>query len=343
MDGYAIRSSDTERASRDFPAVLRLIDDVPAGTASNRTVEPGTAAKIMTGAPIPPGADAVVPWEDTEARTGSVAVLVPVPERKHVRPQGEDVPAGTEIISDGALLGPVHLGVLASLGRLAVHAHPRPRVAVLSTGDELRSPGDALGPGQIYDSNATLAAALLERAGATIGDVAMLGDDPAQISSWLKRAAAHNDLIVASGGASVGEHDWMRDVLSREGELTMWRVAMKPGKPVVFGSIGGTPVLGLPGNPGSAFVGIHVFVLPAVRVLGGKDPAPAFFTARLAAGVKGSASRTVFCRVRIDGGRAVPLPAQSSVVLSNLLPTEAFAIVPPGGLPEGADVRVEPL
>lgn len=341
MDGYAIRAADTRGASSASPVVLRLIEDLPAGTAPTLAVEPGTAAKIMTGAPVPSGADAIVPWEDTEARDGAVAVMAEFAPRKHVRPRGEDVAAGTEVIAPGTLLGPVYLGVLASLGRADVLATPRPRVAVLSTGDELAEPGAPLQPGQIYESNAVLLGALLEANGASVGASALIGDDPEEIAAWLKRAAAEHDLIVTTGGASVGEHDWLRDVLMREGELRLWRVAIKPGKPIAFGAIAGTPVFALPGNPGSAFVGVHVFVAPAVRVLAGRDASPSAGTRRLARSVKGSPTRTLFCRVRLDGDLAVPLPAQSSVVLSNLLPTEAFAIVPPGGLPEGAQVKVE--
>ena len=343
MDGYAIRSDDTQGASKDAPVVLRLVEDLPAGTVPEVEIQSGTASKIMTGAPIPPGADAVVPWEDTQPRNGAVAVLVEVPPDKNVRPRGEDVPAGTQIVGVGDLLGPVHVGVLASLGRADVLVVRRPRVAVLSTGDELVAPGEKLRAGQIYESNSYLIAALLRSEGADVGTVATIKDEPEAIASWLKRAAGEHDVIVTSGGASVGEHDWLRDILSREGELKMWRVAIKPGKPIAFGSIAGTRVFSLPGNPGSAFVGMHVFVAPFVRAIAGRDPAPRGFTARLAKAVRGSQQRTLFCRVRLEGDTAIPLPAQSSVVLSNLLPTEAFAIVPPGGLPEGAEVRVEPL
>jgi molybdopterin molybdotransferase len=323
--------------------VLRLVDDLPAGTAPSRALEPGEAAKIMTGAPVPPGADAVVPWEDTEPGDGEVAVLAAVPERKHVRPRGEDLKAGDTVIDAGDVLRPIHLGVLASVGRTGVRAHPRPRVAVLSTGDELVATGGTLGPGQVFDSNATLVAAMCEAAGAEIVASGLVGDDPAAVGRWIAGAAPRADLVVTSGGASVGEHDWLREVLSREGELALWRIAIKPGKPIAFGRVSGTPVLALPGNPGSAFVGVHAFVAPAIRTLAARDPAPRWTSAPLARKVKGSPSRTLFCRVRLEGDRAVPLPAQSSVVLSNIVPTEGFAIVPPGGLPEGTEVRVELL
>jgi molybdopterin molybdotransferase len=297
----------------------------------------------MTGAPIPPGADTVVPWEDTEARDGAVAVLTSMPRGKHVRPKGEDVRAGREIIPAGTFLRPVHLGVIASIGRTRVEAIPRPRVAVLSTGDELVAPGGELRPGALFDANATLIAAMCEAVGATVTLTGLVGDEPNDVAEWLEGAAGMADLIVTSGGASVGEHDWLRDVLERHGALSLWRVAIKPGKPVAFGRVEGRPVLALPGNPGSAFVGVHVFVAAAIRKLAGRDPKPHAVRALLSEDVKGSPSRTLFCRVRLAGNKALPLPAQSSVVLSNIIPTEGFAIVPPGGLPAGAEVRVELL
>ncbi|MGH2726568.1 MAG: molybdopterin molybdotransferase MoeA [Actinomycetota bacterium] len=341
MDGYAIRSADTAGASPSSPRVLRLIEDLPAGTAPQHTVEPGTASKIMTGAPVPPGADAVVPWEDTEPRAGEVAVLAEIPVRKHVRPRGEDLKEGDEVIAPGTVLRPVHLGVIASVGRSHVQAIPKPRVAVLSTGDELVAAGGELAPGKVFDANQALIAALCEEAGASVTLTGLVGDEPKDVIGWLEDAAGMADLIVTSGGASVGEHDWLRDVLERYGELNLWRVAIKPGKPVAMGRIARAPVIALPGNPGSAFVGVHVFVAAAIRKLAGRDPAPRSMRALLTEDVKGSPSRTLFCRVRVAGTRAVPLPAQSSVVLSNIIPTEGFAIVPPGGLPAGSEVRVE--
>jgi molybdopterin molybdotransferase len=343
MDGYAIVSADTDDATADRPVVLRLVDDLPAGTEPRITIARGTAAKIMTGAPLPPGADAVVPWEDTHGLGNEVGVLVRVPPRKNVRPRGEDLRAGDEVISPGDVLRPVHIGVLASLGRTKVHAIPRPRVAVLSTGDELVAPGGTLGPGQVFDANAALGAAMCEQAGATVTLTGHVGDDPKAVASWLEDAAGMADLIVTSGGASVGEHDWLREVLERHGELSLWRVAIKPGKPIAFGRVAGTPVLALPGNPGSAFVGLHVFVASAVRKLAGRDTHARAVRAKLSIDVKGSPSRTLFCRVRLEDDLAVPLPAQSSVVLSNIIPTEGFAIVPPGGLAAGTEVRVELL
>ena len=337
MDGYAVRAEDTAAA----PVTLKMVDNLPAGSDPQVRVERGTAATIMTGAPMPPGADAVVPWEDTDRGDVEVTILRSTTQGKHVRPAGEDLRAGDEVILAGTELEPVHLGVIASLGRTEVSAHRRPRVSVLSTGDELAVPGEPLKPGQVYDANRTLLAAMCERAGADIDATALIGDEPDVIAAWLRQVARHADLIVTTGGASVGEHDWIRAILEAEGTLSLWRIAIKPGKPVAFGRIEGTAVLGLPGNPGSAFVGVHVFVARAIRAMAARAIEPQAVRARLGTAVKGSPSRTLFCRVRMDGSVAVPLPAQSSVVLSNLIPADGFAIVPPGGLSEGVDVTVE--
>ena len=337
MDGYAVRAADIDAPG----TVLHLIDDLPAGSDPKIEIGPGTAATIMTGAPLPPGADAVVPWEETERRDEDVVVLRETTRGKHVRPAGEDVRAGDTVVPAGTELRPIHVGVIASLGMSEVRAHRRPRIAILSTGDELAAPGDELQPGHVYDANHALLRAACERAGAEVDATALIGDEPDVIASWLRQVARHADLIVTTGGASVGEHDWMRAILEAEGDLRLWRIAIKPGKPMAFGRFDGTPVLGLPGNPGSAFVGMHVFVARAIRAMAARPIDPPSVPAKLAAGVKGSPSRTLFARVRLDGDVATPLPAQSSVVLSNIIPADGFAIVPPGGLPEGADVTVE--
>ncbi|HEX9696809.1 MAG TPA: gephyrin-like molybdotransferase Glp [Actinomycetota bacterium] len=342
MDGYAIRSADTAGAN-DEPVTLRLIDDLPAGSSPTIPIEPGTAATIMTGAAVPPGCDAVVPWEDTEPGDGVVVVKRALDPGRNIRPRGEDLEQGSEIVAAGGILRPVHLGVLASIGRTHVVVHPRPRVAVLSTGDELVPPGGKLMPGQLFESNRTMVAALCEHDGARIAADGLLPDDPDAIAEWMRTAAAGADLLITSGGASVGEHDWIRDILEREGSLSMWRVAIKPGKPVALGRLAGTPVLALPGNPGSAFVGMHVFGLPALRIMAGRDPQPRRISATLSGAVKGSPARTQFTRVRLEGDIAHPLPLQSSVVLSNLLTADGFAVVPPGGLPDGAAVTIELL
>ncbi|MFN2613918.1 MAG: gephyrin-like molybdotransferase Glp [Actinomycetota bacterium] len=336
MDGYAVRAQDT-------PGTLTVVDDVPAGTSPSLAVAPGTAVTIMTGAPLPAGADAVAPWEDTERRGDLVEVLRAFASGKHVRPRGEDVAAGTAVIVSGTELRAVEIGVLASIGRSSVRVSPRPRVAILSTGDEVAEPGAPLPPAGIYDANRALLRAMCEQSGARVVAEALIGDDPAAIAGWLGGAAENADVIVTSGGASVGEHDWMRTIVERDGSLDLWRVAIKPGKPIIFGRFGRARVFGLPGNPGSAFVCTHVFVQPALRKLAGRDPAPRVVRATLAEAVRGSPSRTMFARVRLDGERAVPLPAQSSVVLSNIMAAHGFAVVPPGGAQAGSTVDVELL
>jgi molybdopterin molybdotransferase len=294
---------------------------------------------------LPDGADAIVPWEDTELHGEEIEITRAPPPRHHVRPAGEDVRAGGRVLARGDALTPVHLGVLASIGRVDVLVHPRPRIAILSTGDEVVPPGEPLRESRVYDANATLLAAMAKSAGAIVAAARWLPDDPGAIAQWLADIARHSNLIVTTGGASVGEHDWLRDVLSKDGQLDMWRVAMKPGKPVAFGSVGGTRVLALPGNPGSAFACAHTFVVPAIRAMAGRAAAHTRVEAVLAADVSGSPSRTLLCRVRLAGGEphpvAEPLPAQSSVVLSNLLGADGFAIVPPGGAEKGSAVVVE--
>jgi molybdenum cofactor synthesis domain-containing protein len=342
MDGYAVRSTDVTTASPASPVVLRVVDEAPAGHVSSRGPAPGEAVKIMTGGAVPPGADAIVPWEDTEPTGERIAVVRSSSSGKYVRPLGEDVRAGDRVVAAGDTLTAVHLGVLASIGSVDVSVVPLPRVAILSTGDEVVSPGEELAPGRVYDANATLLAAMATSAGAIVVAARWLADDPRAIASWLAEIAPHADLIVTTGGASVGEHDWLRDVLERDGRLDMWRVAMKPGKPVAFGSVASTRVLALPGNPGSAFACAHTFVVPAIRAMSGRPPGHRRVDATLSAAVAGSPSRTLLCRVRLASDAvAEPLPAQSSVVLSNLLGADGFAIVPPGGADAGAVVAVE--
>lgn len=341
MDGYAVRAADTANASAEAPVVLPVRGEVPAGHVARAALEPGSAVKIMTGAPVPPGADAVVPWEDTEPEDGAVRVRVPATEGRHVRPAGEDLERGARVLAPGELLTPARLGVLANIGRASVEARPRPRVAILSTGDEVVAPGEPLGEGQVYDANSTIVAALCRTVGAEPVASDLLADDPDAIAEWMGRAAADADLIVSTAGASVGEHDWVRQVIEAEGALALWKVAIKPGKPLALGRIRGTPVIALPGNPRSAFVTAHAFVLPALRKMAGRDPEPRWVTATLTEAVRGGGERLLFCGVRLRGGHAEPLPARSSIVLGDLAEADGFALVPPAGADAGTAVRVE--
>lgn len=339
MDGYAVRSSDATEGAH-----LRITDARAAGhRGDGAPVRSGEAIKIMTGAPVPDGADAIVPWEDTILHGDSIEITRAAGPNRHVRPQGEDIPEGRVLISKGEVLTTIALGVAASIGRTSLSVHPRTRVAIASTGDEVIPPGEPLPPGAIYDANRTVLRAMCTSWGADVVRADLVRDDPDALSAWLHESVAAADLVVTTGGASVGEHDWMRTLLERDAALQWWRVAVKPGKPVAFARMGDAFVLALPGNPGSAVVGAHIFVSRAIRLMAGRSPEHRGGTAILTEAVKGSPSRTAFTRVRLDGDRATPLPAQSSVVLSNLLGTDAFAIVPPGGLPAGAPVTWEAL
>lgn len=339
MDGYAVRSTDATEGAR-----LRVTDARAAGhSGAGAAVQAGEAIKVMTGAPVPDGADAIVPWEDTIVDGDEIEVTRGTSPDRHVRPQGEDISIGRVVIARGDVVTTISAGVAASLGHTALNVHPRARVAIASTGDEVVPPGEPLPAGAIYDANRTVLRAMCMAWGAQVVRADLVRDDPVALGAWLHDASENADLIVTTGGASVGEHDWMRALLERDADLQWWRVAVKPGKPVAFARMGNAGVLALPGNPGSAVVGAHIFVARAIRLLSGRAPDHQGGTATLGEAVKGSPSRTAFTRVRLDGETAIPLPAQSSVVLSNLLDTDAFALIPPGGLPAGAPVTWERL
>ena len=341
MDGFAVISSDVAAATIEDPVSLRVVGDVPAGSTGSSPLQPGTATKIMTGAPIPKGADAVVPWEESVRSGEDVFISAPVPSGRHVRSRGEDIRAGVMVIPVGSTLRPIELAVISSLGASHVRAHPRPRVAILSTGDEVVRPGDEAGSGKTYDSNTTLLSAMCSAAGASVVEAGLASDQPEEISRWMKKAAGVADLIITTAGVSVGEHDWVREVLQSGGELHLWRVAMKPGKPIAFARFAGVPVIALPGNPGSAFVGAHAFVLPALRKMLGQAADPPSQVVSLAQDVPGNPTRLVFCPVNVEGGMAVPIADRSSGSLSHYLTVDGLALIPPGGARAGAEVRME--
>ncbi|MFF8284779.1 gephyrin-like molybdotransferase Glp [Streptomyces albus] len=308
MDGYAVRIADVEGASEEFPAVLSVIGDVAAGSTGLPTVASGQAARIMTGAPLPPGAEAVVPVEWTDGgtgggpadamrahssapqdATGQVRVHRPVVAGQHVRVKGSDVRPGTVALKAGTVLGPAQVGLLAAIGRGSVTVRPRPRVVVLSTGSELVAPGEPLGPGQIHDANSFVLTAAARAAGAIPYRVGAVADDAETLRSTIEDQLIRADLVVTSGGVSVGAYDVVKEALSRveafavEGEderdgagdvVEFRRLAMQPGKPQGFGLIGPdrTPILTLPGNPVSAYVSFELFVRPALRTLMGQEP-----------------------------------------------------------------------
>jgi molybdopterin molybdotransferase len=349
MDGFALRWSDVVDAGDGAPARLRVVGEVFAGSAKLPRVEPGTTARIMTGGPLPPGADAVVPIERTTARGEVVEVSMPVGERGFVREAGEDVRAGTVVLEKGRLIDPAAIGMLASVGANEVPVHPRPVVTVVSTGDELVDPGDPLGPGQIRDSNSWLLVAQAQAAGTEAFRCGRVHDNPDALRRGFALAAADGDFVVTSGGVSVGDRDYTRQVLAEMGDVRSWRVAMQPGMPQAFGIAAGSPLYGLPGNPVSCFVVFEVLVRPALRRLAGypddRLDRPRV-VARMGEPVRSPNGRVSFLRVRLEvddaGLTAVLTGPQGSGVLSSCVAADGLAVVPPEvtELPEGAEVEV---
>ncbi len=324
MDGYAVRAADT-------PGVLAIVGDSAAGAPSDRTVGPGEAIGISTGAVVPAGADAVVPVEVTRREDGSVAVEA-VASGENIRPQGGDLRSGDVVVEAGTPLGPPQLGALAAVGLAAVSCGRRPRVAVLATGSELRRPGEPLGPGQIYESNTTLLAAQLRNAGAEPVVLAPVADDEEATREAL-REGLRQDVLVSSGGVSMGEHDLVRAALAELGSRELfWRVAVKPGKPVSFGIAGTTLVFGLPGNPVSSLVGFELFVRPALRALqGDRAPGPRFRPGLLGAAVHRDEGRDQLLRARsrVQDGALVldPLTGQESHMIGRAASADALLLV----------------
>jgi len=278
MDGFAVHSVDVQRVTRDEAVRLPVVADIQAGSKLEISLEPGNAARIMTGAPLPHGADAVVPVEETDfndrqagrAAPRWVQVFKQVGSGENVRPRGQDIRAGELALTTGTRLRPQEIGFLAMLGVAAVSVYKRPCVAVFSTGDELVPVQLPLEPGKIYDSNSYTLISLVEKYGGTCLDLGIVADQEEAVRACLDEAASKGvNLILSSAGVSVGAFDFVRSVVEHGGELNFWRVNMRPGKPLAFGAYGGIPFIGLPGNPVSSFVGFEVFVRPAIQKMAG--------------------------------------------------------------------------
>jgi molybdopterin molybdotransferase len=345
MDGFAVRASDTVGASEETPVRLDVIGTLHAGATSARTVGPGRALRIMTGAPMPPGADAVVMVERTEpVGRDRVDVLAPVDRGAHVRGAGEDVARGDEVVPAGAELTPASLGVLASVGVTEVTAVPRPRVGVVSTGDELVQGGGALLPGQIRDSNRPMLLASVAAAGFTPVDLGHVPDDADAIADAFGRGAETCDAVLSSGGVSMGEADLVKTVLDGLGDFRWMQIAIKPAKPFAFGSVGradgegSVPVFGLPGNPVSSAVSFALLAAPALRTMAGRtvvDPPTvrAEVDAPLARRPDGKVHYArVTCRYDpLDGRHHVrSAGGQGSHQLAGLAAANALAVLPDG-------------
>ncbi|MFE2171037.1 gephyrin-like molybdotransferase Glp [Streptomyces sp. NPDC059447] len=373
MDGYAVRVADVQGASEEFPAVLTVVGDVAAGSGELPTVGPGEAARIMTGAPLPPGAEAVVPVEWTDGGTGGGAVSGMTPAsaapdgaagevrvhraaeaRAHVRSRGSDVQAGDLALAAGTVLGPPQIALLAAIGRGTVRVRPRPRVVVLSTGSELVQPGEALAAGTIYDSNSFALAAAARDAGAIAYRVGAVADDADTLRSTIEDQLIRADLLVTTGGVSVGAYDVVKEALSSVGQsgaagdgtdagdidggrMDFRKLAMQPGKPQGFGTIGPdhTPLLALPGNPVSSYVSFELFVRPAIRTLMGLPESevcrPSVRAVLKADKALGSpAGRRQFLRGTYDAesGTVSPVGGSGSHLIAALAHADSLMVVP---------------
>jgi molybdopterin molybdotransferase len=346
MDGYAVRRADIRGASPDQPRALQVIGVVAAGQVSRQTVAPGTAIRIMTGAPIPAGADTVVPFEETdEVQRRSlgrpldrIAVLADLPQGSNLRPAGEDVRRGQRVLAAGTVVRPAEVGVLASLGLATAPVIRRPVVSVLSTGDELAPVGQPLGPGQIYDSNSAGVAAAVLAAGGLPRLLGIARDNLEDLNHRLDGSAG-SDLVITSAGVSKGDYDIVKEVLSQRGDMNFWSVRMRPAKPLAFGilkdGIGGRaiPLLGLPGNPVSALVAFEMFARPAIRtMLGRRRLARPAVTGVLAGPIHNYDGRRVYARVVVERREgtyfATPTGPQGSNILTSMSAANGLAVCP---------------
>jgi molybdopterin molybdotransferase len=343
MDGFAVRSEDT-------PGRLPIVARIAAGVPAPRALEAREAMAIATGGVVPPGSDSVIPIEYVVEDDNNVEIPERVVQGDNVRPRGGDIAAGDVVVPSGARLGPAQIGALAAAGLDRVVAGRRPRVAVLATGTELRKPGEPLGPGQVYEANGVLLAATFASAGGDVDALPAVADDESSHRAALERGLAA-DVLVTSGGVSVGPHDLVRRILSDLGvEEVFWGIAVKPGKPLAFGVRGSTLVFGLPGNPVSSLVGAEVFVRPALLALQGATvPGPVFFEGRLGATVRRNAHRDEFLRARAvaseDGVLLDPVTGQESHMIARAAAADALVLAPrgEGELVAGERVRYLPL
>jgi len=355
VDGFAVKISDAVAATSDSPRTLNVIDDIRAGTYSTTPIRPGQCARIMTGAPLPPGAEAVVMVEDTDFKVRfsesiapkTVTVFQSVRPGENVRQRGDDLHEGDLVMLSGRRLGAREIGLLAMLGFPEMLVYRRPRVALLSSGDELLPVGAELTSGKIHDANSYMLAALLESSGVELIRLGVASDTEADVRSRLERAVQEKaDLIISSAGVSMGAFDYIKAVVESDGGLDFWKVNMRPGKPLAFGKFHGIPFFGLPGNPVSAFVGFEVFVRPALEKLSGQafHPRPTQ-TARLAEPVE-SDGRETYLRVIVNeenGQLTARLTGhQGSGNLLSLVQGNALLILPSGvkSLPASSEVQI---
>ena len=343
MDGFAVRAADLE----SIPVTLPIVGEIAAGALDIPALLPGTALRIMTGAPVPDGADTVVPVEDTEAEAdGKAAFLEAVQQGQHIRRAGEETKRGSVVVPKDARLRPAEIGMAATVGRAEVFAYPRPRVAIVSTGDELVEPGAGLKRGQIYNSNAYALAAQVQDAGGVVVQQLHARDTPEALRAAFDSCAGA-DILITSGGVSVGDFDYVKAVFAERGTVDFWKVAIRPGKPLAFGQWGKTLFFGLPGNPASSMVTFELFVRPALRKLAGHSQLTRPETkAVLTENASHTPGRQSYQRARVSGepGRYTvrATGAQGSGMLSPLVQANALLVLPSETaiFPAGTEVTV---
>ncbi len=334
MDGYAVRSEDTFGASEKSPVLLTVIEELPAGSVSTKTIGKGQAARIMTGAFVPEGADAVVPVENTRKEDGRVAVFIGAQAGRDIRRASEDVRLGEEVISKGDILCPAHIGMLASLGRSFVFVHQKPLIAIVSSGDELADIDEAPSL-KIVSSNSYSLAALVLECGAIPMQMGIARDRREDLIEKF-RAAMRADLILSSGGVSVGDFDLVKDVMKQQGnKMQFWQVAMKPGQPLAFGALENVPIIGLPGNPVSSMVSFEQFARPAIlKMMGHKNLFRKTIRARLVEDIEKKPGKRHFIRgiieLTADGYSARTTGEQGSGILKSMVKANGLVILPPG-------------
>ena len=360
MDGYAVRTADTAGADDTYPSVLTVIGEIAAGAGELPKVGPGQAARIMTGAPVPPGAEAIAPVEWTDGGTGSgraamsmtapvadeeVRVLREVAAGAHIRRRGSDIKAGERVLDAATLLGPAQLGLLAAIGRSKVLVRPRPRVVVLSTGSELVQPGEPIGPGQISDSNSFMLTAAAQEAGAIAYRVGGVPDDPAVLRAVLEDQFGRADLIVTTGGVSVGAYDVVKEAFASHGSVDFRRLRMQPGKPQGFGRIGeGIPLLALPGNPVSSYISFELFVRPVIRtMLGAPEVHRPVVRAVCGSALRSPAGRRQFLRgwYTAAEGTVQPVGGEGSHLVGALARANCLITVPEDEVAVAAGTTVD--
>ncbi|MGH8045614.1 MAG: molybdopterin molybdotransferase MoeA [Chthoniobacterales bacterium] len=323
MDGYAVRAADT-------PGELRVTGTQPAGAALPLHVGEREAVRIFTGAPLPSGADAVVMQEDVVSADGGIRIAEAAPPGEFIRRRGEDVCEGQQLIAGGESLTAARIGLLCAAGIDSISVHARPRVAIITTGDELRPIGEPLAKGELHDSNGPMLAAQLAPVAEILG-TAHCGDDPAALADTLRKFATA-DAIVMSAGVSVGDHDPVHEALRQIGaRVELWRVAVKPGKPFLHARLGAQHIFGLPGNPVSTFVTAQIFVRPALtRMAGSANPRPAALRIPLGTAVGNPSDRVLYIRAALREGRAFPAPLQQSHGLASLAASDLLLRLEPG-------------